>query len=190
MSDRAAVVLLTLALLAPVDSCDRKVQAEVQSRRRPALEGAMRVFSDDCNRTTVAMGLLAIALLGGPPGVATAQLAVVALVPVNLAVEGAKRIAGRTRPDGEQKRSNSSFPSSHAANAFALAVILSRRWWRAAPLFFLLAALVAFARVYLNRHYPSDVVAGAALGAGLAWLAALGVDRWRRRRVLEPATPG
>ena len=64
-----------------------------------------------------------------------------------------------------------SFPSGHAANMFAACLLLGliyRRWlW---PLL-ALASLVAFSRVYVGVHYPSDVLAGAVLGALLAGLA-------------------
>jgi membrane-associated phospholipid phosphatase len=115
-------------------------------------------------------------------GWGTARLAVASLAGTNLLVEAGKRAANRTRPDGEHKRSNSSFPSSHAANAFTLAWVLSSRWRRAWPAFFGLATLVAFSRMYLNRHYLSDVVAGAVLGMAIAWAAQCWLASWSRRR--------
>lgn len=80
----------------------------------------------------------------------------------------------------------SSFPSAHAANAMAAAVVLVA-WgrWRRAWLLFPLA--VAYARVYVGKHYPADVLAGLALGlaVGLAAVAVL-------RRFTSPgaAAPG
>jgi undecaprenyl-diphosphatase len=62
-----------------------------------------------------------------------------------------------------------SFPSGHAATSFACATLLA---WalprRYAPLLFLLAAAIAFSRVYVGVHYPLDVLGGAALGVLVA----------------------
>jgi membrane-associated phospholipid phosphatase len=78
-----------------------------------------------------------------------------------------------------------SFPSGHATGAFALAALLVAHYprWRAA--FVLPAAAIALARVQLDRHFPSDVLAGAVLG----WYWAHWVLGWRRRR-WTASTPG
>jgi undecaprenyl-diphosphatase len=75
---------------------------------------------------------------------------------------------------------SASFPSNHAANTFGAATVLfaaRRRWW---ALGFLGALAVAVSRVYVGVHYPSDVLAGAAIGSGLgllAWRAVAAVER-------------
>jgi membrane-associated phospholipid phosphatase len=74
----------------------------------------------------------------------------------------------------------SSMPSGHAATSFAGAVILTYLLPRAAPYVFVLAVAISFSRIYVGVHYPSDVLAGAALGAFVA-LTALGAFRLRRR---------
>jgi undecaprenyl-diphosphatase len=74
----------------------------------------------------------------------------------------------------------SSFPSGHAATSFAGAVILAFLVGRVVPALLILAAAIAFSRVYVGVHYPSDVLAGAALGAAVS-LALAGALRLRRR---------
>jgi undecaprenyl-diphosphatase len=61
-----------------------------------------------------------------------------------------------------------SFPSGHASIAFACATTLSFAAPRAAPAFFVLAAAIAWSRVYVGVHYPLDVLGGAVLGALIA----------------------
>lgn len=59
-----------------------------------------------------------------------------------------------------------SFPSGHTTDAFALAIVLtmfSGKWWIAAPAF-IWALLVAWSRMHLGVHYPTDVAAGAFIG--------------------------
>ncbi len=72
-----------------------------------------------------------------------------------------------------------SLPSNHASNMFALATVGwtgLRRWRWVIPL---LAAGVAYSRVYLGVHYPTDVLAGAVWGGGVGWAcSALAARLW------------
>jgi membrane-associated phospholipid phosphatase len=65
--------------------------------------------------------------------------------------------------------SGQSFPSGHAATAAGLAVGLSMLYPRGRWLFVLFAVGVALARVVVHAHFPTDAVAGAALGGAWAW---------------------
>jgi undecaprenyl-diphosphatase len=57
-----------------------------------------------------------------------------------------------------------SFPSGHTTSSFAAAGILAYSFKKYAPGFYLLAGLIAFSRLYLYMHYPSDVLGGIILG--------------------------
>jgi undecaprenyl-diphosphatase len=73
-----------------------------------------------------------------------------------------------------------SMPSLHAANAFALAVVLSRTAPKLAPVLYALATLIALSRVVGGVHWPSDVVAGALFGSAIglaAWWCSERVSR-------------
>ena len=89
-----------------------------------------------------------------------------------------KPLVGRARPfqsDGSVSLLVScpgdfSFPSGHTGASFAAAAVMffarSELWgWALA-----LAALIAFSRLYLYVHYPSDVLAGALLGILVGWM--------------------
>ena len=72
-----------------------------------------------------------------------------------------------------------SFPSGHTVSAFTTAIVITylcrNKFW-GLPLF-LLAGLVGYSRMYLGVHYPSDVLVGAVVGAGSAWLSYKG-QQW------------
>lgn len=66
--------------------------------------------------------------------------------------------------------SDPSFPSGHAAFAFAAAVLFTARTrdWRWGVPLFGYAVLMALSRIYVGAHWPSDVLGGALVGAGVA----------------------
>jgi undecaprenyl-diphosphatase len=61
-----------------------------------------------------------------------------------------------------------SFPSGHSAAAFAGAWLLTRHYPRLAALWYVIASLVGFSRIYLGAHYPGDVFSGALAGTAIA----------------------
>jgi len=78
-----------------------------------------------------------------------------------------------------------SMPSSHAANCFAAMMVVFFFYRRSLRFMLPFAITVAFSRVYNGMHYPSDVIAGAIIGAGYGiaiTLALEGLWRWIGRR--------
>jgi membrane-associated phospholipid phosphatase len=83
-----------------------------------------------------------------------------------------------------------SFPSGHTSNAFVAATSLSlnfRKWYVVVPAY-AWAGAVGYSRLHLGAHYPTDVVAGALVGAGSAF-ATYHVNRWLKRRFVQQYTP-
>jgi membrane-associated phospholipid phosphatase len=109
-----------------------------------------------------------------------------------LVTQSAKRIINRKRPFASYpfiiKRDNNvqdglSLPSGHAAGAFCTATSLAlryRQWYVVVPAY-LYAGSVAWARMYQGVHYPSDVLVGALVGAGCAWLGYYLQKSWERK---------
>jgi len=63
-----------------------------------------------------------------------------------------------------------SFPSGHSANNFAVAGVLIAFWGWWGALYLIPASIVAFSRIYVGVHWPSDVVISAFFGLGLSIL--------------------
>jgi len=82
---------------------------------------------------------------------------------VNFGYTGLLKVAvGRERPNSQD---NKSFPSGHASNSFALAAVAERHYgWKVGVPAYLAAGLVGASRLEQDKHYLSDVVAGATLG--------------------------
>jgi len=76
-----------------------------------------------------------------------------------------------------------SFPSGHTSEAFSTATSLSLvypKWYVITPLF-IWASAVGYSRMHLGVHYPSDVAAGAFIGAGSAYLC-YKVQKWLTKK--------
>lgn len=102
-----------------------------------------------------------------------------ALIVTTIVVVLLKHAVGRPRPFvtypflwHASSKSNPSFPSGHTAVTFVIATILTLNYRKGyiAIVFFGWAMLVAYSRLDLGMHYPSDVLAGAVIGFIISWI--------------------
>ena len=158
------------------------------------LTGPMRVFSwfGNTGRLWIVVTLaLLIPRRSRRWGLASAFGLILSLLVCNLCL---KPLVARIRPYETfeairlliPKETDASFPSGHSsasfASAWALRCMAPKRIWIPAVI---VAALVALSRLYFGIHYPTDVLAGVALGMLVGWAGALIARRIPSGKLLD-----
>lgn len=166
--------------LRELGAVDRAVYRAVADTPTPRLDGALRRISTAANWSRLWFGVAGVlAATGGSRGRRAALDGLLAIgatsATVNLAI---KPLARRQRPARVEHVQfpdrylpmpvSTSFPSGHAASAFAFAAAVSQELPRVSVPIGLLAGAVAYSRVHTGVHYPGDVVIGSIIGAGTA----------------------
>jgi membrane-associated phospholipid phosphatase len=176
--------------LRELGTVDRAVYQAVADTPTPELDGPFRRLSDAANNSRLWLGIAAaIAMFGGRRGRRAALEGVLAIGVTSATVNlGVKPLARRRRPDPAgpalvgarhvEMPESTSFPSGHAASAFAFAYAVGRHLPVLAVPIRLLAGGVAYSRVHTGVHYPGDVVIGSLIGAGTAAMVAAACDRF------------
>ncbi len=161
---------------------DAAVYGAIAASDTPSLDVAMRGLSRAADHSKLWLATAAaLALLGGPSGRLAARKGLVSLgIASGFANLVAKPLSARRRPARKEAEElarrhvqmprSSSFPSGHAASAFAFATgAANAQPMLSAPLR-ALATLVGYSRVHTGVHYPADVLAGAFIGVSAAEL--------------------
>jgi membrane-associated phospholipid phosphatase len=147
--------------------------------------------------SAIAMGYVAGRVTGQTGLAASAARAAAGLATTGAMTQTLKWAVGRPRPDlgpddddlrpGSFDNDHQAWPSGHAAVAFSLATSVAmesdRPWVGAAA--YGLAGVTAWSRVRADRHWTSDVVAGAVIGT----LATRGTIRWLEARGADGVAP-
>ena len=171
-----------------VERLDVGVYAAIARTPTPAMDRAMSRLSRAADYSRLSLASAAVLALAGGRGGRRAAVIGLASVAVTASVANliAKPLGRRRRPDRIAQEVplarqvdmpvSSSFPSGHAAAAFAFATGVAHVSPAAAAPLRGLAALVAYSRIHTGVHYPGDVVAGALLGTALAEATAHALD--------------
>lgn len=145
-------------------------------QRQPLGTGMEVVTEFGDPKTMMGLSILLMAYGGDKPQ-ETGRLLSSTFVTGGLLVLGIKQAVRRKRPLDDEL-GDPSFPSGHTSIAFSMATILGHQYpkWRI-PLY-VGAGLVGLSRIYLGRHYATDVLMGAAVGT------ISGTVVWRNRITL------
>lgn len=176
------LVLLLQSLTIYSQNADIRLLRHINLNRNERLDGAFKVISNSVSPISIGTPILVfgVGLIEKDKNIQQKALVMGATVIVAATISTAmKRTINRARPfetyPDIQKvgtGGSSSFPSGHTSDAFSTATSLSLafpKWYVIAPSY-TYASLVGYSRMHLGVHYPSDVLAGAIVGAGSAYL--------------------
>jgi undecaprenyl-diphosphatase len=175
----AAPASIHSGALGELDSIDQAVYRAIAATPSPTLDRGLRRLSSAADHSKLWLALAtALALRGGRPR----RAALLGVASIGLASATAnivaKRLLRRARPDragvavpADRKvrmPASTSFPSGHAASAFAFATAVGDELPAAWLPLHALAAAVAYSRVHTGVHYPGDAIIGSLMGTGAA----------------------
>jgi membrane-associated phospholipid phosphatase len=172
---------LVVGTIGAATLADRGLNGWIQSHRSPGGDDVARVFKNGGEPEVtfgIGGGILAAGVIAGRPALRrSGGRVLLSLVAAGVTTAALKKVTGRLRPAESTDpflfkpfSSHDAFPSGHTTMAFALATSLSaeiRNRWASAALY-TFATGTAWSRMNDERHWLSDVLAGAAVGFAAA----------------------
>lgn len=162
-----------------VDAADRRLTRRIGRWPRSVADPALTVLTSWANHSGLWFTIAAVLARRHGRTRRAALRAVAAIAAASTSANAlAKPLLPRRRPAADalptwralpNPPTSSSFPSGHAASAAAFTTAVAMECPPAALVIAPLAATVAYSRVHTGVHWPSDVVAGAALGVAAGW---------------------
>ena len=179
---RPAALALFVLVLGAALLFDGLVAASIPHFKSPILNALVGTINPIGSGVTLLVVCVALAVMSRrirrPRLHDAACISELAFASAGLIEFSLKHLVGRPRPDAALASAGvlgpsfapdiDSFPSGHATSVFAVATIFAAYYPRLRWPLYALAAAIALGRVYLARHYVSDIIAGAALGTIVA----------------------
>ncbi len=157
--------MILLIFLIFDNSFDRSVRDIFQRNRTPFLDKTFLVITESADKDFFLLTHVLLSTLFSEHERDDAKLSFIGVSSVSFFTLLIKYITRRERPSGGNGNPfNSSFPSGHASGSFAFSYILSKRHKNLTIPLFLWSSLVGVSRIYLDRHWATDVLAGSLLG--------------------------
>jgi membrane-associated phospholipid phosphatase len=180
------------AWLADAERVDLAVYSAIAETPTPVLDRGMKRVSTAANYSRLWFAVAAVLAVAGGRSGRRAALRGIASIAVTSPLVNlvAKRAGRRPRPTLDDQQvmdrhvrmpTSHSFPSGHAASAFAFSTGVGSAWPVAAIPLHAAAGVVAYSRVHTGVHYPGDVLVGSIFGTVLAQLTTHALDHYGRR---------
>jgi membrane-associated phospholipid phosphatase len=181
---RRGLPALGVTLLVPISALtfDHHVASWAVQSKCAALDALIAAINPIGGGVTLLLACMILSLLCRPLRWLRLQdaaaLGALAFATAGLLQFSLKHLVGRPRPDAgvasaallgpSFAQGVDSFPSGHATSVFAVATVFAAYYPRLRWMFYGLASAIALGRVYLERHYVSDILAGAIIGTLVA----------------------
>lgn len=148
---------------------DNRITEQMDKLSSQNLDLIMKPLEDLTSFPTYAAIFYTLSLFGKEKEEKIVKLAVISFFGSSFLTWGIKGIVNRERPNKEiTSRFNSSFPSGHITNYYSVAHLFAKEYPKYSIYLYSFGLLLGFSRIYLKKHYLTDVVAGIIIGISIS----------------------